>query len=57
MLACVTPLLQVSLHGGQVLSWKTERGEELLFSSSKVNEVFVSVISEQYLLINLDLRL
>ncbi|XP_057450040.1 putative glucose-6-phosphate 1-epimerase isoform X2 [Lotus japonicus] len=25
----------VSLHGGQVLSWKTERGEELLFSSSK----------------------
>ncbi|CAI8589339.1 unnamed protein product [Vicia faba] len=25
----------VSLHGGQVLSWKTDRGEELLFSSSK----------------------
>ncbi|XP_058772974.1 putative glucose-6-phosphate 1-epimerase [Vicia villosa] len=25
----------VSLHGGQVLSWKTERGEELLFSSTK----------------------
>ncbi|CAM8947357.1 hypothetical protein QQ045_017800 [Rhodiola kirilowii] len=27
--------LLVSLHGGQVLSWKTERGEELLFISSK----------------------
>ncbi|KAG5563388.1 hypothetical protein RHGRI_005966 [Rhododendron griersonianum] len=26
---------QVSLHGGQVLSWKTDRGEELLFTSSK----------------------
>ncbi|TKY71002.1 putative glucose-6-phosphate 1-epimerase [Spatholobus suberectus] len=25
----------VSLHGGQVLSWKTERGEELLFVSNK----------------------
>ncbi|KAM7525839.1 hypothetical protein LguiA_015741 [Lonicera macranthoides] len=27
--------VRVSLHGGQVLSWKTERGEELLFTSSK----------------------
>lgn len=26
----------VSLHGGQVLSWKTELGEELLFISNKV---------------------
>ncbi|KAF8014457.1 hypothetical protein BT93_H0317 [Corymbia citriodora subsp. variegata] len=26
---------RVSLHGGQVLSWKTDRGEELLFISSK----------------------
>ncbi|KAI9108376.1 hypothetical protein K1719_020567 [Acacia pycnantha] len=26
---------RVSLYGGQVLSWKTERGEELLFTSSK----------------------
>ncbi|XP_034705396.1 putative glucose-6-phosphate 1-epimerase isoform X1 [Vitis riparia] len=26
---------RVSLHGGQVLSWKTHRGEELLFTSSK----------------------
>ncbi|XP_054784282.1 putative glucose-6-phosphate 1-epimerase [Prosopis cineraria] len=26
---------QVSLHGGQVTSWKNEQGEELLFSSSK----------------------
>ncbi|KAL8150410.1 hypothetical protein V2J09_020218 [Rumex salicifolius] len=25
----------ISLHGGQVLSWKTEQGEELLFTSSK----------------------
>lgn len=30
-------LMQVSLHGGQVLSWRTERGEELLFTSSKVH--------------------
>ncbi|KAI5655376.1 hypothetical protein M9H77_32563 [Catharanthus roseus] len=28
---------KVSLHGGQVLSWKTDRGEELLFTSSKAN--------------------
>ncbi|VFQ67995.1 unnamed protein product [Cuscuta campestris] len=27
--------VQVSLHGGQVLSWKTGHGEELLFTSSK----------------------
>ncbi|XP_021890991.1 putative glucose-6-phosphate 1-epimerase isoform X3 [Carica papaya] len=27
--------VRVSLHGGQVLSWKTDRGEELLFTSSK----------------------
>lgn len=27
--------VRVSLHGAQVLSWKTERGEELLFTSSK----------------------
>lgn len=26
---------RVSLHGGQVLSWKTETGEELLFTSNK----------------------
>ncbi|KAL0910064.1 hypothetical protein M5K25_020994 [Dendrobium thyrsiflorum] len=26
---------RVSLHGGQVISWKNERGEELLFTSSK----------------------
>ncbi|XP_059441964.1 putative glucose-6-phosphate 1-epimerase, partial [Corylus avellana] len=25
----------VSLHGGQVLSWKTDHDEELLFTSSK----------------------
>lgn len=28
---------RVSLYGGQVLSWKTERDEELLFISSKAN--------------------
>lgn len=28
---------RVSLHGGQVRSWKSERGEELLFTSSKAN--------------------
>ncbi|KAI3498232.1 hypothetical protein L1887_34002 [Cichorium endivia] len=27
----------VSLHGGQVISWRNDRGEELLFTSSKVN--------------------
>ncbi|OWM85260.1 putative glucose-6-phosphate 1-epimerase [Punica granatum] len=26
---------RVSLHGGQILSWKTDHGEELLFTSSK----------------------
>lgn len=26
---------RVSLHGGQVLSWRTDQGEELLFTSSK----------------------
>jgi glucose-6-phosphate 1-epimerase len=26
----------VSLHGGQVVSWRNDRGEELLFTSSKV---------------------
>ncbi|KAI3769870.1 hypothetical protein L6452_00984 [Arctium lappa] len=25
----------VSLHGGQVISWRNDRGEELLFNSSK----------------------
>ncbi|XP_031286728.1 putative glucose-6-phosphate 1-epimerase, partial [Pistacia vera] len=25
----------ISLHGGQVLSWRTDRGEELLFTSTK----------------------
>ncbi|CAN1793778.1 Putative glucose-6-phosphate 1-epimerase [Linum perenne] len=27
---------KVNLHGGQVVSWRNERGEELLFTSSKV---------------------
>ncbi|XP_010529629.1 PREDICTED: putative glucose-6-phosphate 1-epimerase [Tarenaya hassleriana] len=27
--------VKISLHGAQVLSWKTERGDELLFTSSK----------------------
>ena len=29
--------IQVSLHGGQVLSWRNDHDEELLFTSSKVN--------------------
>lgn len=29
---------QASLHGGQVVSWRNDRGEELLFTSSKVKE-------------------
>lgn len=29
-------IFQVSLHGGQVRSWKNERNEELLFTSNKV---------------------
>lgn len=29
---------QVLLYGGQVVSWKNERKEELLFMSSKVNK-------------------
>lgn len=31
---------QISLHGGQVLSWKTEKGDELLFTSAKVHKNF-----------------
>ncbi|KAK4747900.1 hypothetical protein SAY87_014486 [Trapa incisa] len=27
--------VRISLHGGQILSWKTDHGEELLFTSSK----------------------
>ncbi|XP_037497074.1 putative glucose-6-phosphate 1-epimerase isoform X1 [Jatropha curcas] len=27
--------VRVSLHGGQVVSWRNEQGEELLFTSSK----------------------
>ncbi|KAH7851460.1 hypothetical protein Vadar_011913 [Vaccinium darrowii] len=27
---------RVSLHGGQVTSWRSDRGEELLFTSNKV---------------------
>lgn len=30
---------RVSLYGGQVLSWRTDRGEELLFASTKVTSV------------------
>lgn len=35
---------QVSLHGGQVLSWKTDRGEELLFTSSKVLDFMMFIV-------------
>lgn len=28
--------MQVLLYGGQVISWKNEQGDELLFKSSKV---------------------
>lgn len=27
---------QISLHGGQVISWRNDQGEELLFTSNKV---------------------
>jgi glucose-6-phosphate 1-epimerase len=39
----VVCVLQVSLHGGQVLSWRNDRGEELLFTSSKVTFFFFSI--------------
>lgn len=32
----ISNVLQVLLYGGQVVSWKNERREELLFMSSKV---------------------
>ena len=32
----LTMYMQISLYGGQVLSWKNEQGDELLFMSSKV---------------------
>ncbi|BAS95407.1 Os05g0569400 [Oryza sativa Japonica Group] len=35
---------RVSLHGGQVLSWRNDRGEELLFTSSKVTFFFFQFI-------------
>jgi glucose-6-phosphate 1-epimerase len=35
--------LQVSLHGGQVVSWRNDHGEELLFTSSKVTFHLLSV--------------
>jgi hypothetical protein len=41
--------LQVSLHGGQVVSWRNDRGEELLFTSSKVN--FFSLLISHTLLL------
>jgi len=43
VLGCLIGLafhFQVSLHGGQVMSWKNEQGEELLFTSSKVPNLF-----------------
>jgi glucose-6-phosphate 1-epimerase len=33
----------VSLHGGQVVSWRNDRGEELLFTSSKVSSFLLLV--------------
>ena len=35
--SCLLQWFQVLLYGGQVVSWKNERREELLFMSSKVN--------------------
>jgi len=35
---------RVSLHGGQVVYWRNDRGEDLLFTSSKVTfSVFLSI--------------
>lgn len=33
-------LFQVLLYGGQVVSWKNEQKEELLFMSSKVKNIY-----------------
>nr|CAB3464418.1 unnamed protein product [Digitaria exilis] len=41
---------RVSLHGGQVVSWKNDRGEELLFTSSKVTS-FVPLIHTPFCLL------
>lgn len=42
---CNVTSFQISLHGGQVLSWRTDRGEELLFTSTKVNsKIFLFAI-------------
>jgi hypothetical protein len=35
----------VSLHGGQVVSWRNDRGEELLFTSSKVCSFLLLLLS------------
>jgi len=42
--------LQVSLHGGQVVSWRNDRGEDLLFTSSKVTFFSLSFISPPFIL-------
>lgn len=42
--------MQVLLSGGQVVSWKNEQGEELLFRSSKVSIFDVAYKINAYLL-------
>lgn len=40
--------LQVSLHGGQVVSWRNDRGDELLFTSSKVSLPLLLFLTLQF---------
>lgn len=40
---------QVSLYGGQVVSWKNERREQLLYMSTKVQNLPNPIFSTKYL--------
>ncbi|KAG7583688.1 Galactose mutarotase-like domain superfamily [Arabidopsis suecica] len=38
---------KISLHGGQVISWRNEQGEELLFTSNKILVFFNHLLFHQ----------
>lgn len=40
-------LFQVLLYGGQVVSWRNERREQLLYMSSKVNSYMLIEMNDQ----------
>lgn len=46
-MCCGFWFLQISLHGGQVVSWRNDQGEELLFTSNKVCDCRPKPIKER----------